>query len=53
MLGERTDEQDAKTKTLEAYKELLGLDEEKARERINLIGRLLWIRKVPEEVWAF
>ena len=53
ILGEWTDEQDAKTKTLEAYKELLGLDEEKARERINLIGRLLWIRKVPEEVWAF
>ena len=53
ILGEWTDEQDAKTKTLEAYKEFLGLDEEKARERINLIGRLLWIRKKENELWEF
>ncbi len=53
ILGEWTNEQDAKAKTLAAYQEFLGLDEEKARERISLIGRLLWIRKVPEEVWAF
>lgn len=53
ILGEWTNEQDAKTKTLAAYQEFLGLDEEKARERINLIGKLLWIRKKENELWEF
>jgi len=53
ILGEWTNEQDAKTKTLAAYQEFLGLDEEKARERINLIGKLLYIRRQPSEMWQF
>lgn len=53
ILGEWTNEQDAKAKTLKAYQEFLGLDEEKARERISLIGKLLWIRKKENELWEF
>ena len=53
ILGEWTNEQDAKAKTLKAYQELLRLDEEKARERISLIGKLLWIRKKENELWEF
>ena len=53
ILGEWTNEQDAKAKTLKAYQEFLGLDEEKARERIGLIGKLLWIRKKENELWEF
>lgn len=53
ILGEWKDEATCKEKTLEAYKSYLSLDEEAARERINLIGRLLWIRKTPEQIWTF
>ena len=53
ILGEWKDEATCKEKTLEAYKSYLSLDEEAARERINLIGRLLWIRKIPEQIWTF
>jgi DNA polymerase-1 len=53
ILGEWKDEDTCKEKTLEAYKSYLSLDEEAARERINLIGRLLWIRKTPEQIWTF
>ena len=53
ILGEWTNEQDAKAKTLKAYQEFLGLDEEKARERISLIGKLLYIRRQPLEMWQF
>lgn len=52
ILGEWTSEQDAQAKVIEAYKTLMGLDEEKARERINLLGQLLWIRRKQDEVWS-
>ena len=53
ILGEMSDESTYKEKVLEAYMESLNLTEGVARERINLIGKLLWIRKKPNEMWSF
>ena len=52
ILGEMTDESTYKEKVLEAYRTILALDETAARERINTIGRLLWIRKEPNQMWS-
>lgn len=47
-----TDEISYQTAVLKAYKELLGLSEDKARERVNLTGQLVYIRRQPDEMWS-
>jgi DNA polymerase-1 len=51
ILGDWVDEQTCQKKVIEAYSTILSLDEEAARERINLIGKLLWIRQEEGQLW--
>jgi len=53
ILGEMSNEATYKEKTLAAYMEYLKLNEQEARDKINLIGKLLYIRKQPDEMWEF
>jgi len=53
ILGEMSDEATYKEKALAAYMEYLKLSEQEARDKINLIGKLLYIRKQPDEMWEF
>jgi 5'-3' exonuclease len=53
ILGEISDEAIYKEKVLAAYMEVLSLTEEQAKEKINLIGKLVYIRQKPNEMWQF
>lgn len=53
ILGEISDETTYKEKVLAAYMEVLSLTEEQAKEKINLIGKLIYIRQKPDELWEF
>ena len=48
------DEESYKEVILKTYKERLPeLDDAAIRERIGLTGKLLWIRREPEQMWEF
>jgi DNA polymerase I len=51
ILGEMSDEDTYKDVVIRAYMEHLNLEEGLAKERINLIGKLLWIRKEEGQMW--
>lgn len=53
ILGEISGESIYKEKVLAAYMEVLSLTEEQAKEKINLIGKLIYIRQKPNELWGF
>lgn len=51
ILGDWVDEATTQEKVIQAYRQYLSMDEGAARERINLIGKLLWIRKEEGQLW--
>ena len=50
LLGDADTEEKYKEVTLAAYTNHFGSD---ALDRINLIGKLIWIRQKEDEVWSF
>lgn len=50
LLAGASDEAGYKEKTLAAYTTHFGSD---AMDRINMIGKLIWIRRKENEVWSF
>lgn len=53
LLGEASNEAEYKEAVLKAYMAKLEMQEEEAIARINLIGKLLWVRREVDQLWEF